>query len=76
MKGESLICSYDKKPCDLKDICVNLRQGVVKSSKQEIIIEQFPDSAYDLLKKLLDLDSDKRYTASDALKHPFFHQSN
>ena len=55
----------------MKEICINLRQGVVKSSKQETIIEQFPDSAYDLLKKLLELDSDKRYTANDALKHPF-----
>lgn len=32
----------------------------------------FPDSAYDLLNRLLDLDPDTRITAEEALKHPFF----
>lgn len=36
------------------------------------ILEEFPDSAYDLLKKLLDLDYEKRYNAENALKHEFF----
>lgn len=36
------------------------------------IVEEFPDSAYDLLKKLLELDCDKRISADSLLKHPFF----
>lgn len=31
----------------------------------------FPESAYDLLNRMLDLDLDTRITAEDALKHPF-----
>lgn len=84
--GESLVCSFDKSPMDLKELCVSLRKNVInsvnsekytKSSRQqgnvsnEPIIE-FPDTAYDLLKKLLELDSDKRFTAEDALNHSFF----
>jgi cell division control protein 7 len=65
----------------LKEICIELRKSVIKSiissksknqyEKNELIIE-FPDSAYDLLKKLLELDSDKRISAEEALKHSFF----
>lgn len=33
--------------------------------------DQFPDSAYDLLKRLLELDPKKRITAAEALQHPF-----
>ena len=79
--GESLVCSYDKKPTDLKELCVGLRKTATKAilntktkfqhENVEPIIE-FPDAAYDLLKKLLELDSDKRFTAEDALKHSFF----
>lgn len=32
----------------------------------------FPGEAYDLLSKLLCVDPDKRYTAKEALEHPFF----
>lgn len=82
------MCSYDKKPADLKEICTKLRQSVVKNIKKssnctentaasakQVIIERFPDSAYDLLKRLLDLDMDKRCTAAEALKHSFFHEN-
>lgn len=37
-----------------------------------VVCETFPDTAYDLLKRLLDLDCDKRISAADALQHPFF----
>ncbi len=63
---------------DLKDLCVALRKNVVKTDsksksddKPDPLVE-FPNSAYDLLKKLLDLDSDKRYSAEEALSHDFF----
>lgn len=36
------------------------------------IRKEFPDSAYDLLKKLLEIDCEKRLTAENALNHPFF----
>ncbi len=42
-----------------------------QASANDPIIE-FPDSAYDLLKCLLEMDCDKRVTAADALKHSFF----
>lgn len=32
----------------------------------------FPDSVFDLLDKLLDVDHNTRIKAKDALKHPFF----
>ncbi len=65
------------------DIFLSLRKNVVNSmntaasktkfqaSANDPIIE-FPDSAYDLLKCLLEMDCEKRVTAADALKHSFF----
>ena len=64
---------------ELKELCLSLRKNVVNSvsktkfqaSVNDPIVE-FPDEAYDLLKHLLEMDSDKRFTAGDALKHSFF----
>jgi cell division control protein 7 len=86
--GESFLCSYDKKPTDLKDICTSLRSNTIKAlrvakakrkgetatdlSHNIALVSQFPDSAYDLLKKLLELDCEKRLSAESALNHPFF----
>jgi cell division control protein 7 len=84
--GESFICSYEKRAVELKELCVALRGNAVRSlqkssSSSKLIVQQqptpfsmveFPDSAYDLLKKLLELDCDKRVSAENALKHPFF----
>lgn len=70
-----MVCSFDKKPMDLKDLCIALRKNVVKlgsKTKSNESVVEFPNSAYDLLKKLLELDSDKRYSAEEALNHEFF----
>ncbi|GLV31555.1 Cdc7 kinase [Carabus blaptoides fortunei] len=37
-------------------------------------VDIFPDSAYDLLKRLLDVDPYKRISAEEALKHPFLNE--
>lgn len=49
-----------------------------KLSQREIdsIETVFPDSAYDLLKRLLDIDCEKRLTAQAALQHSFFTASD
>lgn len=50
----------------------------VKSKKKlnqreiDAIEKDFPDSAYDLLKRLLEIDCEKRLTAEAALQHAFF----
>ena len=36
------------------------------------ILPTLSDDGIDLLKKLLELDPEKRITAADALQHPFF----
>jgi len=75
---------------DLKDMCKILRKNVLKNLKLEKnknsketddkvlkskeLFDDFPDSAYDLLKKLLELDCDKRLSAENALKHQFFEE--
>ena len=82
-KGESLICSYDQKTAEIKDTCQLLRKNAImrcnsrresvdKSVSTDELFYEFPDSAYELLKQLLEMDCDKRVTAEDALKHPFF----
>jgi cell division control protein 7 len=86
--GESFICSFDKRAVELRDLCTALRGNAIKSmqksnSSSKLLQQpphhhhsfcvEFPDTAYDLLKKLLDLDCDKRVSAETALKHPFFH---
>lgn len=48
------------KPLDKED---QMEKGISK--------EQFPDSAYHLLKQLLELNPAKRITAESALLHPF-----
>ncbi len=81
--GESFICSYDKRTVELRELCTTLRGNAAKSLQKSssssklqqqasLCLVEFPDSAYDLLKRLLDLDCDKRVSAENALKHPFF----
>lgn len=47
------------------------KKGLSEKDIASVQIE-FPPSAYDLLKKLLEIDWEKRLSAEDALNHSFF----
>lgn len=53
-------------------VASNLLNEDNNDSKVKEKQQEFPDLAYDLLSKLLCVDPDQRYTASDALEHSFF----
>uniref|UniRef100_L7M4T5 non-specific serine/threonine protein kinase n=1 Tax=Rhipicephalus pulchellus TaxID=72859 RepID=L7M4T5_RHIPC len=80
--GKLLTISHDKPVLDLKSLCERLRGTRVKIGQTADGVEKVhlgyheswlhvPDSAYDLLYKLLDPDPTTRITAEDALKHDF-----
>ena len=60
--NKGLICSMHKEPLDLKEYCFRLRKNQL----------DIPDSAFDLLDKLLEPSPKSRITASNALLHSFF----
>ena len=77
--GKELTCNPNVPAVDLKILCQKLRgsgqksSGVTKSkSSKQDDWRHVPDSAYDLLKRLLELDPQKRITAEEALQHSFF----
>lgn len=51
-------------------LCYDCVVDIIPS--EDISKQIFPNEAYDLLSKLLAVDPEKRYTAKDALNHPFF----
>ncbi|XP_014231298.1 cell division cycle 7-related protein kinase-like isoform X2 [Trichogramma pretiosum] len=72
--GKKFICSTDTQALDLKDLCQKSRKrkrNPNSKSSSSVLQEDYPDAAYDLLKKLLDLNHATRITAEEALNHPF-----
>lgn len=80
--GKQLLVSPEVVGNNLKELCEQLRcsgplprrkdnktGSPIEASKTCIIV---PDSAYDLLERLLDLNPFTRITAEEALKHKFF----
>ena len=83
--GKNLICSPSQQPLDLKTMCVKLRTAPMSrlsktNSATNVETEKswrnIPDSAFDLLRRLIDLNPYTRITAEEALKHPFFTESS
>lgn len=71
--GKLLTCRPVTRPLDLKHLCLRLRS--VSSEQNTAPVKAWadiPDSAIDLLKKLLDPDPFTRITAEKALQHAFF----
>lgn len=78
-----MICSPNQNKIDLKTICTKLRAAPLSkqqtsrnvnkmSAEAESSWRHIPDSAFDLLSRLLDLNPFTRITAEEGLKHPFF----
>ncbi|XP_026478730.1 cell cycle protein kinase spo4-like [Ctenocephalides felis] len=67
------------KESNLREVCTILRQrdcfnkSYLKFKKRSA--EDFPDSTYDLLSKLLDVNPFTRITAAEALNHKFFSEN-
>lgn len=82
--GKNLILSPSQANVDLHTMCMKLRaapmskhqlkKGVKITPEAEQSWKNIPNSAFDLLEKLLDLNPYTRITAEEALRHPFFQE--
>ncbi|KAL1138645.1 hypothetical protein AAG570_008707 [Ranatra chinensis] len=62
--GRNIVCSEDRRGLDLKKVCEMSRRA-------KNLRDSFPDEAFELLYRLLDVDPTTRITAEEALNHPF-----
>lgn len=78
LTGKLLTCRPVTQPLELKQMCLSLRSRPNTSGKAAPntpkLWTDIPDSAIDLLKKLLDPFPDTRITATQALVHDFFQE--
>lgn len=74
--GKLLVTSQSVPAMDLKDLCVQLRSSLQAATTDGSVVELHgSDAAYDLLGHLLDPNPYDRYSASEALRHPFFSET-
>ena len=75
--GKKLVCSERCPPVDIQHMCRKLRQSALiakfgqRRGEEREKEQVFPESAYDLLQRLMDVDAATRITAAEALQHPF-----
>lgn len=76
--GKCLVLSGSHRktpPVNLKALCSRLRASLEAAQPQDVLVGfEAPDSAYELLGRLLDPNPATRYSAADALNHPFFRE--
>ncbi|KAL5015720.1 hypothetical protein ScPMuIL_005309 [Solemya velum] len=83
--GKHLVCSPQNPSLDLRTLCTKLRGSSMSAphvkpsrhleNKENSSVSSWnsvPESAFDLLKRLLDLNPYTRITAEEAVSHPFF----
>jgi len=74
--GKKLVCSEKSPAVDLRHMCERLRKSALIAKYGHRRVEEreevsFPESAYDLLERMMDIDAMTRITAAEALSHPF-----
>ena len=77
--GKHVQCNPKMPPVDLRHLCEKIRESIDSANLTDAISKNpkadwsdVPDSAYDLLRHLMDLNPLTRISADSALNHPFF----
>jgi cell division control protein 7 len=73
--GKRFICSEKVNPVDLQGLCQKLAERRQSGEDKSLVSSSLclaTEQAVDLLSKILALSAHERWTASEALQHPFF----